>query len=424
MANQVTLTFAGDADQLAREAKRAEQAASGVGEAAIESSRGLGRAAEESSGLTDRMSKLGNIADGASTALGDAAGTLQAFADISDMARAKQARLERALNDVAQAQADYNQAVLDGKQATQDATQAAIDERQATLDVKTAELELAAATREFGAGSLEAEQAAIDLTQAQADLGQATLDQEQALRDGEQALIDSKGAQLDLNDAMLEANPTALQSVADTVNAFAPLLQGLVGVLALVTAAQWAWNAAQLASPTAWIIIGIVALVAAIVWIATQTTWFQDLWSAAWSGITSVASSAWDFIKKIPGWIGSAFAGIANAITWPFRSGFNAIARLWNSTIGRLSWTVPGWVPFIGGNSISVPKLPTFHTGGVVPGARGSEVMAMLQAGERVIPADRSGSSGGSEIRFVGNTSDALATVIMQLIRTGKIQIA
>jgi len=203
-----------------------------------------------------------------------------------------------------------------------------------------------------------------------------------------------------------------------------PVLSGLVGIVALVTAAQWAWNIAMSANPIGLVVVAVGALVAAIVWIATQTTWFQDVWSAAWGWITTTAQNAWGYISKIPGWIGGAFAGIANAITWPFRQGFNAIARLWNSTVGRLSWTVPGWVPFIGGNSISVPRLPTFHTGGVVPGPRGSEVMAMLQAGERVIPADRSGNGGGTQVTFAGNTSDALATVIMQMVRTGKIQIA
>jgi hypothetical protein len=45
---------------------------------------------------------------------------------------------------------------------------------------------------------------------------------------------------------------------------------------------------------------------------------------------------------------------------------------------------VPGWVPFIGGNSISVPHLPTFHSGGVVGGPVGSPQLALLQGGEQV----------------------------------------
>jgi hypothetical protein len=47
---------------------------------------------------------------------------------------------------------------------------------------------------------------------------------------------------------------------------------------------------------------------------------------------------------------------------------------------------VPGWVPGVGGNSISAPTLPHFHQGGIVPGGLGAETLAVLQAGERVTP--------------------------------------
>ncbi len=48
---------------------------------------------------------------------------------------------------------------------------------------------------------------------------------------------------------------------------------------------------------------------------------------------------------------------------------------------------MPGWVPFIGGNTINVPNIPKFHNGGVVGGPPGSEMLAVLQAGETVAPA-------------------------------------
>ncbi|MBW0117027.1 HlyD family secretion protein [Pseudonocardia abyssalis] len=423
MANQVTLTFAGDADQLAKEAKKAEAATKGVGDAALESSKDIGKAAEESKSMGDRMSNLGNTVSGAIDSFDAIAGSVQAFADIQDAGRQSAARMERALIDVEQAQSDLNQAVLDGNQAGIDADQARLDGNQALIDQKVATQDLAAAIGEFGAGSAEALQAQQDLDQARLDGTQATADYEQALTDGNQSLIDARSATLDLADAQHEVDPGPLQGLANTFGTYAPLLSGVVSVIALATAAQWSLNFAFLASPTTWIVAGIVALVGAIIWIATQTTWFQDIWTSAWSGIKGAASSAWDFIKKIPGWLGSTFAGIGNAISGPFKSGFNAIARAWNNSIGRLSWTVPGWVPFIGGNSISVPKLPTFHTGGVVPGAKGSEVMAMLQAGERVIPADRAGSGGGGTITFTGNTDSAFASLFMSLVRTGQIQI-
>ena len=110
----------------------------------------------------------------------------------------------------------------------------------------------------------------------------------------------------------------------------------------------------------------------------------------------------WEWLKRLPGMIGGAFKSIAEFITAPFRLAFNTIAKLWNSTIGSLSWTAPSWIPGIGGNSISAPRLPTFHQGGVMPGAPGTEGLALLQAGETVTPAGRGGgtvvvqASGGS----------------------------
>ncbi|MFC8077524.1 hypothetical protein ACFUN8_18555 [Streptomyces sp. NPDC057307] len=59
----------------------------------------------------------------------------------------------------------------------------------------------------------------------------------------------------------------------------------------LITA-TWAWTAALLANPVTWIVIGVLALVAAIVLIATKTTWFQTAWNWAWSGIKAGVSAA------------------------------------------------------------------------------------------------------------------------------------
>jgi phage-related protein len=177
--------------------------------------------------------------------------------------------------------------------------------------------------------------------------------------------------------------------------------------------AQWLMNTALLASPITWIVLGIVLLIGIIILIATKTDWFQRAWKVAWGWIKHAASGAWDFIKKIPGWIGTAFKKIVGFISSPFKTAFNAIADAWNNTVGRLSFTFPSWVPGIGGNKISVPHIPKFHSGGVVGGVPGSEQLAILQAGERVTAA--SGSSGGAEIviRSGGSKLDDLLVEVL-----------
>jgi len=224
-----------------------------------------------------------------------------------------------------------------------------------------------------------------------------------------------------------------IQGWADLAGGLAPLILSLaetkVATLAQAAAqkvaaagtkvwagVQWLMNSALLASPITWIVVGIVALIAVIVLIATKTDWFQKGWRAAWSWIKKAASDSWDFIKKIPGWIGTAFSKVASYVSAPFRQAFNLVARAWNSTIGQLSWSVPSWVPIIGGNSISVPHLPTFHAGGVIPGVPGTPTQVLALAGETV-GATTSRGGGEQWIRLdLGELGDALLQPIARAV--------
>jgi hypothetical protein len=218
-----------------------------------------------------------------------------------------------------------------------------------------------------------------------------------------------------------------LQGWADLAGGIAPLFEWLgktkVATLAMsaaqkagavatniFTAAQNLLKVAFLTSPIGWIVLGIGVLIAAVVLIATKTHWFQNLWKVAWSGIKAAASGVVDFMRKIPGWIQTAFAKVAGFIIAPYKFAFNQIAKLWNATIGGLSFTVPSWVPVIGGKGFTVPRLPTFHSGGVVPGAFGTLVPILAMGGERVV----SGSSGGTTRVAAG---DSLTALIFKIVR-------
>jgi hypothetical protein len=180
--------------------------------------------------------------------------------------------------------------------------------------------------------------------------------------------------------------------------------------------AQWLSNTAMLASPLTWIILAVIALVAVIVLIATKTDWFSKAWRASWKWIKDAAANTWEFVKKIPGWTAQAFAKIAEFISKPYRMAFNLIARAWNATIGRLSWSVPNWVPVIGGNTISVPNLPTFHSGGIIPGVVGTAVPFMGIAGERVSGIASSGGRGGAPTPVTAG--DELIRLLLSKIAT------
>lgn len=409
MSNTVAIEFAGDSAKLEKAAARSDKAVTDVGKSVTSASDDFKKSATESSNFTDKIGKLGAGVSGMTDAIDSAGAATQALSDLQQAGAQRAQRLARANNDVAQAQEDYNQALRDGSQATIDSGQAEVDLKQARLDQSTTLKAYNAAVKEFGAGSDEARQAQVDMAQAGVDVKQAQEDSAQATRDASQANIDAKGAQLDLNDAMTEAHPPELQQWADKINMVAPILSGLVGIVGLVTAAQWAWNAAQLASPLTWIVVAIGAVVVIIVLLVKHWDWVKRVGTAAWNGIKEGASSAWNFLKKIPGWTASAFKGLASFITLPYRTAFNFIASAWNNTVGRLSWTVPGWIPGIGGNSISVPHIPRFHSGvDSVPGAPGSEMLAILQAGERVTPANGGGGGGDAVTVIVKLNDDVL----------------
>lgn len=141
-------------------------------------------------------------------------------------------------------------------------------------------------------------------------------------------------------------------------------------------------------------------------------------WGGVWGGIMKVAGGVWDGIKKIWEWtplgfiitnwkpIVGFFTGIGDGISKAFKWSLRTVAVLWNATVGSLSWTVPGWIPFIGGQTWSVPKMaiPALASGGIVTGP----TLALIgEAGdEAVVPLDRGG---------------AMVTVPISLIVDGKV---
>lgn len=201
-------------------------------------------------------------------------------------------------------------------------------------------------------------------------------------------------------------------------------------------AGQWLLNAALTANPIGLVVVAIAALVAIVILAWKHSETFRRIVIGAWTGIKAAAlavgswfkNTLWPWIKgvadgignafgKVPGLLKSAFSGLFNILTWPFRTAMNFIVDIWNNTIGRLSWTVPGWVPVIGGNTISVPKLPHFHTGiDRVPGPPGSEMLAVLQAGERVTPASQNSGGEMAHVTVVIN-GDVLVEAVSKIVR-------
>lgn len=68
----------------------------------------------------------------------------------------------------------------------------------------------------------------------------------------------------------------------------------------IVTAATYAWGVAVAVatSPITLVVIAIAALVAGIVYLATQTRFFQTVWNAVWKGVSTAFAATVEFIKR------------------------------------------------------------------------------------------------------------------------------
>jgi hypothetical protein len=101
------------------------------------------------------------------------------------------------------------------------------------------------------------------------------------------------------------------------------------------------------------------------------------------SWIVDKFTAIMDFFRGLPDRIKGHLSGLAQKIKDPFVDAFAAIERLWNDTIGRISFKVPEWVPGVGGNSWTAPKL---HGGGIYHAPTpGGEGFALLRDGEAVL---------------------------------------
>lgn len=464
MTNSIKLTFLGDSDSLSKATKQSDSALEKFNKTADKSGKQLAATSKESVDLGTKMGHLGSAVSGTNDAIDAISGGLQTFIDLQSASAEKASKLARAEIDVEQAMQDGKQAAADLRQATLDLNQSRIDGRQAALDQRqseidaeqamvdatTAQTDYNTAVKEHGKNSAEARQAAIDLKQAQQDYNQALLDgnqaqqdaaqyQEdgnQALLDGKQAAIDAKGAQQDLIDALRAQAPTDAEKLGEQLQTYSSVASAFIGILGLATAAQWLFNASLWGSPITWIVLAVLAFAGIMIYLATQTTVFQDTWKAVWGFLKDVGSwfagpftdffvrgfklvmfyveDWWAKIKAIPGNIKSAFSALTAFIFDPFKAAFNKIAFAWNATVGRLSWTVPDWVPGVGGNSISAPKLPTYHRGGQVPGAFGTDVLAVLQSGERITPA---GAGSHSEDSVMLEAADGFDELVLDSVR-------
>jgi hypothetical protein len=178
----------------------------------------------------------------------------------------------------------------------------------------------------------------------------------------------------------------------------------IAGALAAIAASIVAINIAMALNPIGLITIGVIALIAGL---AIAYTKFE--------GFRKVVDNVFGAIKW---YVNNVTIPAVNLLVDVFKKAFNGIATIWNNTIGKFSFTVPSWVPGIGGKGFSMPDIPMLANGGIVTGGA---TLAMIgeRGPEAVIPLDRMGEfgmGGGTTVNINVNGGDPQAVV--QALRT------
>lgn len=102
-----------------------------------------------------------------------------------------------------------------------------------------------------------------------------------------------------------------------------------------------------------------------------------------------------NFFKRLPGRVKGAFRTLGNAISSPFKAAFRGVKNLWNKLVGGFSFSIPDWVPGLGGKGFSIPKM---HTGGIFEAGGGrTEGLALLKSGEGVFTPDQMAALGAGQ---------------------------
>ncbi|RDI13445.1 phage-related minor tail protein [Rhodococcus sp. AG1013] len=236
-------------------------------------------------------------------------------------------------------------------------------------------------------------------------------------------------------------NTDTLKTLALVAAPFFGALAGYAATVKIIQIATVAWNTAQMLlngtmmlNPVGLIIAAIAGLVAAVVLIATKTTWFQDLWGAVWGAVTAAWDWAWGvlssgfemlkgafgavgdkvgdvkdwivgkwndvvgFVTGLPGKISSAASGMWDGIKNAFKGAINWIIQAWNAIEFRIPGFEVGPIKW-DGFTLGLPDLPMLAQGGPITGGTPGKdsVLAMLMPGEHVLDTGDVSALGGQE---------------------------
>lgn len=178
------------------------------------------------------------------------------------------------------------------------------------------------------------------------------------------AVFGAVGEALGKAVAPMQAISTWMQENPGLTQAVVVALSALAVGLGVAAAAQWVMNSALLANPVTWIIVGIVALIAAIAalvanwdtvtaWITEKGEAFLVWWDGMWDSVGAWVSQTWD---NITSWVTTKWQGLIDGVKGIGSSLSSWWSDLWNtiSTWLHNTWdSMVSWVTGIPGRFMS-----------------------------------------------------------------------
>ena len=122
------------------------------------------------------------------------------------------------------------------------------------------------------------------------------------------------------------SNAAGFAQLVTTLGVLVPIVKGATMVIGLM-------NAVMNANPIGLVVLAIAALVAGIIYLATQTTFFQDTWASLskaftdfFNGVGKWAGEAWDNIMSFFGGIMDWFGGLGSGL-------YNVATQIWGAFV-------------------------------------------------------------------------------------------
>lgn len=165
-----------------------------------------------------------------------------------------------------------------------------------------------------------------------------------------------------------------LGTVVDWISQNSELVQTLAVGLGILAAAILVLNGVMIImnviaalNPFVLIAVAVAALIGFIIYLATQTTFFQDTWAAvskfcadAWNGFVGFVEDVWngfigflqDTLRNIGGWFSDVFKGAQNTVSGVINFFVDGFKNISNAVQGAIGWvrslfngfSVPGWL--------------------------------------------------------------------------------